>query len=148
MNTIKFNCLCNNAPAYSYNKPGDNTGEYIKVSKIERNFLNLLKNLNQLTTEDNQSELMKQFTNNSPRKTYEQEVDKIIADTNKKKADLLKQRLAAESDAYVTVTKEMEAELDTKLASIFDEFDDRENMLEEDEKIGINRARNKFYSRR
>ena len=29
METIKFDCKANNAPAYSCNKPGDNSGEYV-----------------------------------------------------------------------------------------------------------------------
>ena len=29
METIKFDCNSNNSPAYSCNKPGDNSGEYV-----------------------------------------------------------------------------------------------------------------------
>ena len=31
METIKFNCNSNSAPAYSCNKPGDNSGEYVEA---------------------------------------------------------------------------------------------------------------------
>ena len=31
MDIIRFDCHGNNAPAYSCNKPGDNTGDYIRL---------------------------------------------------------------------------------------------------------------------
>lgn len=35
MDVYKFDCKSNNAPAYSCNKPNDNSGNYYKVSDIE-----------------------------------------------------------------------------------------------------------------
>lgn len=32
METIKFDCKSNNAPAYSCNRPGDNSGEYVSAN--------------------------------------------------------------------------------------------------------------------
>ena len=31
METVKFDCKSNNAPAYSCNRPGDNSGEYVHI---------------------------------------------------------------------------------------------------------------------
>ena len=34
MDTVKFTCHGNSAPAYSCNKPGDQSGEYVRVESI------------------------------------------------------------------------------------------------------------------
>jgi len=35
METIKFTCHGNSSPAYSCNKPGDNSGEYVSLDVAE-----------------------------------------------------------------------------------------------------------------
>lgn len=35
MNKVEFNSKGNNAPAYSCNKPGDNSGAYYKQSEVD-----------------------------------------------------------------------------------------------------------------
>lgn len=36
MDVFKFDCKGNNAPAYSCNRPNDNSGNYYRVSDVER----------------------------------------------------------------------------------------------------------------
>ena len=36
MRTVKFNCHSNSAPAYGCNKPGDNSGEYVRIGDYKQ----------------------------------------------------------------------------------------------------------------
>lgn len=36
METVKFNCHGHNAPAYGCNKPGDQSGEYVKAREHDQ----------------------------------------------------------------------------------------------------------------